>query len=66
MIQILLIQTIRNQKVKKSVSQAGVSVIGYAVTCVTVEPVGYASFWRVNVTMRNRELTLVTFLCNRA
>ena len=66
MIQILLIQTIRNQKVKKSVSQAGVSVIGYAVTCVTVEPVGYASFWRVNVSMRNREPGCVTELRNHA
>ena len=26
----------------------GVGVTGYAVTCVTVEPVGYASFLRVS------------------
>ena len=30
-------------------------VTGYAVKCVTVEPVGYASFLRVNVTLLNRE-----------
>ena len=49
---------------------------GYVVTCVTVEPVGYASFLRfnvtvepvgyasflrVNVTVRNREPALVRF-----
>ena len=36
-----------------------------SVRWVTVEPVGYASFWRVYVTIRNREPPLVTFLRNR-
>ena len=38
----------------------GVGVTGYAVTCVTVEPAGYASFLQVYVTMRNREPGCVT------
>ena len=35
-------------------------VAGYAVKCVAVEPVGYASFLRVNVTLLNQEMG-----CNR-
>ena len=59
---------VRSEKIitVKRKAHAGVGVTGYAVTCVTVEPVGYASFWRVNVTMRNREPTSVTFLVNQA
>ena len=41
-------------------AEAGVRVTVYAVTWVTVEPVGYTSFLRVYVTMRNREPGFVT------
>ena len=45
---------------------AGVGVTGYAGTCVTVEPVGNASFLRLYVTMRNREPGCVTDFRNQA
>ena len=40
--------------------EPGVGVTGYALTCITVEPVGYASFLRVHVTMHNGEPGCVT------
>ena len=41
-----------------------VGVTGNAGTCVTVKPVGYASFFGSNVTMRNREPGCVANLRN--
>ena len=59
---------VRSEKIitVKRKAHAGVGVTGYAVTCVTVEPVGYASFFGVYVTIGNREPGCVTNLRNHA
>ena len=52
--------------IEKSEPISALGVIGSKVTCVTVEPVGYASFCQVNGSMRNPETGFVTDLRNHA